>query len=89
MSSSDPADRFSFLMSEINTVTGVLASHGAQISALSDQLLVTRCQILEENCGRINTDNLRHVMVIGGPYLPLGTDIQERLKKQVYPTIPI
>ena len=81
--SGSSADRFSFLLEEVNALTGVVASHGAQLSVLSDELLTTRCQLLEETCGRINTDNLRHVIILGGPYLALGTDIQTRLKKQV------
>ena len=83
MESPDPLVRFNFLLEETNALSGIVASHGAQLAVLSDQLLVTRCQILEENCGRINSDNLHHFIIMGGPYLPLGSDIQARLKKQV------
>ena len=82
-SSGSQVEQFSFLLEEVNAMSGIVASHGAQLSVLSDELLTTRCQLLEETCGRINTGNLRHVILIGAPYLPLGTDIQNRLKKQV------
>jgi len=84
MTSSNPLERFSFVIEEVNTISGIVAAQGAQLSVLSDQLLVTRCQMHEEGCGRVNTDNLHHFMLMGVPYLPLGPDIQTRLKQQVF-----
>ena len=83
MTSPNPMDRFSFLMEDFNALSGIVSSHGAQLSVLTNQLLITRCQMHEESCGRVNTDNLHHFMLMGVPYLPLGTDIQTRLKQQV------
>ena len=84
MTSSSPIDRFTFLSEEINSISGVVTAHGAQLAVLTDQLLVARCQMYEESCGRVNNDNLHHFMLMGVPYLALGQDIQARLKQQVF-----
>jgi len=75
-------DHFSFLVEEISNISGIVMSHGAQISMLSDELMATRASHAEEMDGRINTDNLNHLMILGGPYLE-GDDLQVRLKQQV------
>jgi len=77
-----PSDRFSFLVEELNTLSGVVTSHGAQLSILSDELMVTRASHAEEVDGRINTENLNHLMILGGPFLE-GDDLSARLKQQV------
>lgn len=82
--SKNPLDRFSFLVTELATVSGVANSAVAQLSALQDQVLVNACKFQEETDGRINTDNLDHLMVLGAPFLPSGDgDLQDRLKAQV------
>jgi len=75
-------DRFSFIVDEINSLSGVVVSHGAQISALHDELMLTRASHAEEVDGRINTENLSHLMILGGPFLE-GDDLSARLKQQV------
>ena len=83
ISSKTPRDRFSFLLEEVNTLSTVVAGHGAQLSILNDQIMVTRCQMYEERCGRINQDNLDHFLIMGAPYYPLSEQLQALLKKQV------
>ena len=61
----------------------VMASQGAEMVVLKDQVLLTRCQMLEETCGRINSDNLHHFMVMGAPYFPLSEGLQALLRDQV------
>jgi len=75
-------DRFSFLVEEISNVSGIVASHGAQISMLADELMATRANHAEEMDGRINVDSLNHLMILGGPFLE-GDELQVRLKQQV------
>ena len=81
--SKSPADRFSFMLEEVNTLSTVVAGQGAQMAVLNDQVMLTRCQMFEETAGRINSDNLSHFMVMGAPYLPLSEGLQERLHDQV------
>ena len=78
-----PSDRFSFMLDEFNLLSAVVADQGAEMAILNDQVMLTRCQMFEETCGRVNTDNLNHFMVMGAPYLPLGEGLQDRLRKQV------
>jgi len=75
-------DKFSFLVEEISSLSGVVACHGAQLSVLADELMVTRAAHAEEVDGRINFENLNHLIIIGGPFLD-GDDLQNRLKQQV------
>jgi len=63
-------------------VSTVVASHGAQIAMLADELTLTRAAHAEEMDGRINVENLHRLMILGGPYLE-GEDLQDRLKQQV------
>lgn len=81
--SKHPSDRFSFLLDEVNALSAVIAGQGAEMSILNDQVLLTRCQMFEESCGRVNTDNLNHFMVMGAPYLPLSDGLQDLLRSQV------
>lgn len=83
MTSKNPKDRFKFLLDEVNLLSTVVSSHGSQLSVLSDQMVVTRCQLYEDNCGRINQENLNRFMVMGAPYFPLSNDLQDKLKQQV------
>ena len=70
-------------MDEFNSLSAVVTGQGAELAILNDQVMVTRCQMYEENCGRVNVDNLNHFMVMGAPYLPLCDGLQELLRKQV------
>ena len=70
-------------MGEVSSLSAVVSGHGAQLSVLSDQMIVTRCQMYEDNCGRINQENLNRFMIMGAPYFPLTENIQDTLKKQV------
>ena len=78
-----PKDRFNFLMGEIGALSAVVSGQGTQLSVLNDQVTVTRCQVYEETCGRINYENLNHFMITGAQYHPLSDNMQEVLKKQV------
>jgi len=80
-----PLDRFDFLSAEMNEMSGVVAACTAQISILHDNDLVQSCRFYEEMDGRINTDNLNRVVVLGGPYFIFkqGDKIQDILKAQV------
>jgi len=76
------ADRFTFLVDEVNSLSGIVTAHGAQLSILSDELMYTRASHAEEMDGRINTENLNHLMILGGPFLE-GDNLSDRLKEQV------
>ena len=71
------------MMEEINTLSTVVAGQGAEMAILNDQVMLTRCQMFEETCGRVNSDNLNHFMVMGAPYLPLSDGLQTLLRDQV------
>jgi len=75
-------DRFSFLIEEISSISTVVAGHGAQISALTNELVLTRAAHAEEMDGRINTDNLNRLVILGAPFLD-GDDLQAQLKQKV------
>lgn len=83
MSTEDDLTGFNYMSSQMVEVTATLTAHETQIQILSDQLTVTRCQQAEETCGRMNVDALNHFIVIGGPLLPQGDDLQTKLKQQV------
>ena len=89
VTSKNPKDRFGFLLDEVTALSTVVSGHGAQLSVLNDQMVVTRCQLYEDNCGRVNTENLSHFMVMGAPYYPLTNEIQTTLKQQVLITFLI
>ena len=78
-----PAERFTFMLDEFNALSAVVAGQGAEMAILNDQVMLTRCQMSEETCGRVNSDNLNHFMVMGAPYLPLSDGLQDQLRKQV------
>jgi len=82
--SKNPVDRFSFLLEEVNSLSVTVSSQGTQLAVLANDLLVTRCQMLEENCGRVNSDNLHHFIVLGCPFFPLTNTLQDQLRQQVY-----
>ena len=82
--SKNPQDRFTFLLNEIGSLSTVVAGHSSQISVLNDQMVVTRCQLYEDNCGRVNQDNLNRFLIMGAPYYPLSDNLQDLLKKQVF-----
>jgi len=71
------------LLEEFNNLSGIVAGCTVQVSSLHDQLMVTRCQLYEDTCGRINESNLSHIMVMGAPYFPVSANVQEQLKQQV------
>ena len=81
--SKNPKDRFNLLLGEVSSLSAVVSGQGAQLSVLNDQMLITRCQMYEDTCGRINQENLSHFMVMGAPYYALAENIQDTLKKQV------
>jgi len=80
--SKNPNDRFSFLLSELNDQSGALVSTLTKVAALEDKALISSCRFYEEMDGRINTDNLHHLMILGAPFLS-GDDLQDQLKQQV------
>jgi len=80
--SKNAADRFSFLVSEINEQSGLLASTMTKVSTLEDASMISSCRFYEEMDGRVNTEDLNHLMVLGAPYLS-GDDLPSMLKKQV------
>jgi len=75
-------DRFSFLITQINEQSGLIAGTLSKVSALEDGAMISTCRFYEEMDGRINSENLNHLMVLGCPYLT-GDDLQNRLKQQV------
>jgi len=80
-----PLDRFDFLSTEIAELSGGLAACSAQISVLQDHDVTATCRFYEEMDGRINTDNLNRLIIIGAPYFVFktGDQVQEILKGQV------
>lgn len=64
-------------------MSSTLNAHEVQIKMLTDQVVLSRCQQAEEACGRINSDNLNRLIIVGGPFLPLSEQLQAKLKSQV------
>ena len=70
-------------MGEVAALSAVVSGQGTELSILKDQVMVTRCQMYEETCGRINQENLNRFMIMGARFHPLSDSMQDVLKKQV------
>lgn len=81
--SKNPSTRFNFLNTEIATLSSVVSGYGGLLSVTIDSLLVTRCQVAEDHCGMVNSENQHRFLVFGAPYIKFGPTLQDLLKRQV------
>jgi len=81
--SDSQADQFTYLVEENSALSTVVAGHEALLSVLRDDVLLTRCQMYEEGCGRINVDNLNRFLILGAPFIVFSAVLQDHLKQQV------
>jgi hypothetical protein len=55
-----------------------------RVGVLENQSRVKSCEFLEEKEGRINSDLLNRFVILGGPFVQAGPDMQDLLVKQVH-----
>jgi hypothetical protein len=67
----------------IGHVSDVTAQNTFRIGALECSNKVKTCGDWEEKEGRINTDLLNRLIIVGGPLIQPGESMQNQLMKQV------
>jgi len=67
----------------IGHVSDVTAQNTFRISALECSNKLKTCEGFEEKEGRINTDLLIRLIIVGGPLIQPGQNMQDQLMKQV------
>jgi len=73
------------ILGEVASTSEVVCQHQHRIKTLEKSLLITKCEMLEEKEGRINSDASHHIIVKGKkiPFFERGEDLQAKLKAQV------
>ncbi len=80
----EPAEQFAHVTEAIGHVSDVTAQNTFRIGALESSKRVKDCEAFEEKEGRINTDLLNRLIIVGGPLIQPGQNMQDQLMKQVY-----
>jgi hypothetical protein len=76
-------EQFAHLTEAIGNVSGQQVQDSFRIGLLENSNKVKTCRDHEEDEGRINTDLLNRLIIVGGPLLPPGDNLQEQLLRQV------
>ncbi len=80
---SPPDEQFAYFAEAIGVVSGQQSQSSFRLSLLENSNKVKTCRDHEEDEGRINTDLLNRVIIVGGPLIPAGDDLQDLLVRQV------
>ncbi len=80
---SEPPVQFVHLIKAVNVVSENQAQLGHVVRALQDKDRMRDCEDSEEKEGRMNCDLLNRFIVIGGPFLDPGLNLQSKLQEQV------
>jgi hypothetical protein len=78
-----PEEQFAYLTKAIGVVSGQQSQSQFRLSLLENANKVKVCRDHEETEGRINTDLLNRVIIVGGPLVPPSDDLQDLLIRQV------
>ncbi len=78
-----PDEQFAYLTEAIGVVSGQQSQSSFRLSLLENSNKVKTCRDHEEDEGRINTDLLNRFIIVGGPLIPAGDDLQDLLIPQV------
>jgi len=81
---SEPAEQFAYLAEQIGNVSELTTQVDYRVRVMETKDRIKTCRDYEESEGRKNTDMLNRFIVIGGPTIPPGENMQELLLKQVF-----
>jgi hypothetical protein len=81
--STEVTEQFAHVTEAVGHVSDVTAQNTFRISALECSNRIKVCEGFEEKEGRINTDLLSRLVIVGGPLIQPGENMQDQLKKQV------
>jgi hypothetical protein len=72
-----------YVAEAIGHVSAIQAQTSFQLKLLQDENKVRVCKDFEEEEGRMNTDMLNRLIIVGGPLIQAGPGMQDQLVKQV------
>jgi len=76
-------EQFGFLSDAISTISDLQAQNHYMLRLLESKNKIKTCRDYEEAEGRMNTDMLNRLIIIGGPLLPASEELQKGLVAQV------
>ncbi len=91
-SASEPIDQFVHLVKTVNVVSENQAQLGHVVRALQDKDKMRDCEDCEEKEGRMNCDLLDRFVIIGGPFIDPGPNLQSQFTIQLtcyYKSLPL
>lgn len=84
----EPTEQFAHLTEAIGVVSGQQCQYNFRLALLENSNKVKTCRDHEEDEGRINTDLLHRLIIVGGPLIPPGDNLQDLLIRQVLTLLP-
>jgi hypothetical protein len=72
-----------YITEAIGYASDLQAQTSFQVKALVNESKVKACKDAEEEEGRINTDMLSRLIIVGGPLIQASPGMQDQLVKQV------
>jgi hypothetical protein len=82
--STEASEQFAHVTEAVGHVSDVTAQNTFRIGALECSNRLKVCSDFEEKEGRINTDLLNRLIIVGGPLIQPGQNMQDQLMKQVF-----
>jgi len=79
----DTPGQFGYLAESVGIVSDLQTQLDFRLRLLENKEKVKTCRDYEESEGRLNTDMLHRIIVIGGPQFPAGKGLQKKLVAQV------
>jgi hypothetical protein len=73
-----------YLTEAIGHASDIQVQNSFQIKVLQNESKIKTCRDFEEEEGRINTDLLSRLIIVGGPLIQPGPSMQDQLVKQVW-----
>jgi hypothetical protein len=73
----------SYIVEAIGNASAIQAQTSFQLKLLQNESKIKVCKDFEEEEGRINTDMLSRLIIVGGPLIQAGPGMQDQLVKQV------
>jgi hypothetical protein len=74
----------SYIAEAIGHASAIQAQTSFQVKELQNENRIKTCKDFEEEEGRINTDMLSRLIIVGGPFIQAGPGMQDQLVKQVF-----
>jgi hypothetical protein len=76
-------EQFGYLSDAVSAISDLQVQNHILLRQLQSKNKVKNCRDYEEAEGRMNTDMLHRLVIIGGPQLPASDDLQQHLRTQV------